>query len=690
MEMLSKKFPWHRGVLPLLAALVFGLAQQVSAQSNPITNYNNLVNDLNSGVTTITNFQPVTTISLTTTAETTIQITNNITIDAGTSSVLFQGSNLTRFFYVHPGAALTLNNLELTGGGSTNGGAIYNEGTLIISNCLLTGNMASNSSGASGGSVQPGFNGNGTNGGSGGNAAGGAIYSTGPLIILYSILTNNTAQAGSGGNGGNAGGEVGNGGSAGYGGNAYGGAMYSTGSSNVIYMTEFVDNDCFAGSGGFGGSFATNAPPFEGSGGAAGLGGSCAGGAAFVNGSLYMTNCLFFDNVAGAGSTGAAEVDSDGGGAEGSPGGSALGGGLFITNGMADALIENSIFFFNYCEGGDGGSTTLTNAIGGNGGLAEGGGVWSGAALTQMGFCTLATNLVYGGIGGTNFAGGLNGASGATNGWDIYRSAGVFDLSASILAGDASGNNMSDAVGVTDAGYNIISDASVIRSTIITTTRLNTNPDLDSGLLPDGPVVGGTKALQPMLTLQLLPNSPAGALVPGVPGLTFPETDETLDARSTPTCAGAFEILPLTLASNALLPTITSISPATNVTGAGSTGNLYRGGLHYQSPGFWLSMATRQQQHFRQRQLFRHNQQYSNHQENHHCQSRILHGHRQPHTFGRGRHQFGGGVGPDQPARHQGPARQPAQPALWGDRHFYRERRAFPAGLQLSMAVRQN
>ena len=56
---------------------------------------------------------------------------------------------------------------------------------------------------------------NGANGGNGGMAAGGAIYSTGPVIISYSILSNNFAEAGNGGNGGNAYGGVGNGGSAG-------------------------------------------------------------------------------------------------------------------------------------------------------------------------------------------------------------------------------------------------------------------------------------------------------------------------------------------------------------------------------------------------------------------------------------------------------------------------------------------
>jgi hypothetical protein len=577
MERFLKDFLSRRRVLALLPALVLGLARLGSAQTTPITNYSSLTNALYTGVTTITNFQTSLTISVTNPGAPTIQITNNVTINAGTNSVIFLGSGTnggTRFFYVHPNASLTLNNLELTNGGSTNGGAIYNEGTLIISNCLLTGNYATNISGASGSNGPAGIDSNGANGAPGGSAAGGAIYSTGPVIISYSILDNNLVAAGNGGNGGSGGGSTGNGGSAGYGGNAYGGALYSTGSSNVLYMTEFADNGCFAGIGGSGGSFSTNSTPAQGAGGAAGLGGSCAGGAVFVTGSLYMTNCLFAANLAEAGGTGPAEVDSDGGGAEGSPGGSALGGALFITNGAVGAWIENSIFFTNACYGGDGGSTVLTKAIGGVGGSAQGGGVWSGAALTQMGFCTLATNYVVGGGGGTNTAGGTSGATGAASGYLIYRSAGVFNLSASILSSYNSSSDNQNAVGVTDAGYNVSSDASPTNSTIITKTRTNTNPDLSSGLASFGAaIIGGTNGSQQMLTLEIPTNSPAASFVPGVPGVTFPATDEALQARSTPASAGAFEANAITIILTNGVPTnlITSTLPWTNLTGAGSS-----------------------------------------------------------------------------------------------------------------------
>ena len=49
-----------------------------------------------------------------------------------------------------------------------------------------------------------------------------------------------------------------------------------------------------------------------------------------------------------------------------------------------------------------------------------------------------------------------------------------------------------------------------------------------------------------MLTLAFLNGSPAAGFVPGVPGPTFPATDEVLQDRSTPTSAGAFEVNPIT------------------------------------------------------------------------------------------------------------------------------------------------
>ena len=137
-------------------------------------------------------------------------------------------------FYVAPGGSLTLLNLTISGGLNTNGGAIYNDtgGTLIISNCVFTGNTATNYAGVAGANATSQGNINGGNGGDGLSAAGGAIFSQGTLEVYYSIFNNNTVSAGNGGNGGNGiqsfvfGGNAGNGGS---GGSAQGGAIVCTG-----------------------------------------------------------------------------------------------------------------------------------------------------------------------------------------------------------------------------------------------------------------------------------------------------------------------------------------------------------------------------------------------------------------------------------------------------------------------------
>ena len=583
------KFPILARKFVLLTAAALGLATLASAQVTPISNYGDLATALGNGATSITNFNPTNsltqpiTINLTTVSAPTFHITNAVSIDAGTNSVIFQGNFATRFFFVHSTGTLTLNNVALINGGSTNGGAIYNQGTLILSNCVLQGNIATNGNGTNGGNGPLNGQGNGTNGAPGGNAAGGAIYNTGNLYIYSSILSNNLSQAGNGGNGGTATGAIGNGGtatgaignggSAGSGGNSYGGAIYSVGGTNLFYLTEFGSNACLAGSGGTGGGFATNtvgATGAGGSGGAAGLGGSSAGGAAFVSGLLYMTNCLFYTNMAVAGSTGAAEVDSNGGGAEGSPGGSALGGALFLSNAPSAATIDDSIFYLNVCQGGNGGNTSLNAAVGGNGGAARGGGIWSSAGFVYIRFCTFAANYLFAGTGGTNLGGGIGGSLGGTNGWDIFRASGNCGINSTILSFGAVGtSNTPDAFGVTDNGENVVSDLSVTRSTILPTSRLNTAPLLDSGFQPTTARAGGNFG-RFMPTLKILTNSPAAGFIPGVPGLTFPAVDEGLALRSTPTSAGAFEFNPLSsIQTNGVLPLPGTILPATNFTGAG-------------------------------------------------------------------------------------------------------------------------
>jgi hypothetical protein len=534
--------------LAVVAAL---LCRPVSAQTLAVSDYSTFKAALRS-YTNVTNFATNVTISLTSVGQT-LDITRSVTIDGGTNYVVFDGGQVTRLFTVQPDCQLTLKNVQVINCVSPySGGAIYNQGALIISNCIIAGNSVTNASGSNGVS---GVNGaNGGDGVSGGPALGGAIYSTGPVSIYYSVLGTNTAGAGSGGSGGAGtsgfifGGVGGNGGS---GGGAYGAALYSTGVSNVFIGTAFFNNVCTAGAGGSGGSAGSG--PFPGAGGTGAAGGSSAGGAVYVTGGLSASNCLFAHNTVTAGASGA---DASGN-HNGPDGGSAQGGGLYISSAAGSAYLRNCVFFENTCAGGAGGSGSTGVGAGGS---ALGGGLDSAAAATWMRFCTLATNTL------------TTATNGTILGFDVCGTGGVIWLSDSILSGGTNGTPeyVPNAYGVTDAGYNISSDASLTR--LSSHTLIDTDPVLDSGLaVYEGFSLGPTNVSGPkMMTLAILAGSPAAGIVPGLPGVSFPATDESGVARSSPTSAGAYEIAPLVIETNGQAPILNLRSNQYNVAAGGT------------------------------------------------------------------------------------------------------------------------
>jgi Immunoglobulin domain len=553
----------------LLAVLLVLCCREVSAQSIMISNYTQLRSTIvNTTASVITNFQTNITITLTSSGQT-IPINHSVLIDGGTNGVVIDASGLTRIFTIATNCQVVLNNLQLINGTSTNGGGIYNNGTLIISNCILAGNSATNVTGVNGTTNS---SSDGGNGGNGGTALGGAIYSRGPVSIYYSVVGTNNSLGGNGGTGGTGGSSLlfgYDGGNAGSGGGAYGAAIYCASSSNVFVSSQFFDNACTAGSAGSGGSPGSGS--FPGYGGAGASGGSAAGGAVYVapSASVFVTNCVFSENVVTAGASG---TDSSGNN-NGFNGGSAQGGGIFITAGVANAYFENTVFFGNTCTGGVGGSVTVGTFTGGNGGSALGGGLASDAAMTIVQNCTLATNTLAVGAAGTGTSGG--GSSGTARGWDLGRSVGAIKLFGSILSGGTNTtlNTMPNAYGVTDAGYNISSDSSLARASDDTIT--NTNPQLDSGLASyGGPYIGPFNLLSPpaFQTLAIVDGTPATNFVPGVPGLSFPATDELGNARGSPTSAGDYELNPITIDSNAPPPDLGFVDTASEIkTSVGDT-----------------------------------------------------------------------------------------------------------------------
>ena len=521
-----------------------------------------------------------------------IEITTNLLLYSVNSPPTITCSGPGRIFHVHTNVTLTLRNMVLTGGSSTNGGAIFNEGTLILHNCVFAANSATNASGAAGANASARGNDAGKPGQNGAGASGGAILSRGALLVYDSVFSNNTVNAGSGGNGGNGIAEFvfsGNGGNGGSGGSAGGGAIFCEGGTNRFFATEFVGNTCTAGSGGAGGTPGSGS--FAGKAGSDGTGGVGQGGALLVSGPLSVTNCLFTGN----------SISGGGGGGGQSGGGAALGGGLDLAKSTNAAYIENTVFFQNTCQGGAGG------------GVSRGGGLASAAALAQLRYCTFSLNSLP-----SATATGTNSTAGASSGWDVDRVAGTLKMGCSLLFGGAStnttyGTNITTVTNIasyttnittnvlniitnistnfaftyqtnittniltaatpsgsgslTDLGYNICSDASVAFT--VSTSHKNKDPQLDTALSASpGTNAVGLRGGSTMPTLALLQGSPAIGQIPGIPGISFPVTDQADQPRSTPASIGAFEANPI---STDVLVEFISEPPTNQSAALGST-----------------------------------------------------------------------------------------------------------------------
>jgi CSLREA domain-containing protein len=206
-----------------------------------------------------------------------------VRIMAPTSGVTVNGNNQSRVFEVGIGAALTLEGLTLTGGANASpsgsssyrlGGGIYNGGTLTISNCTLSGNLAGEYAGYDSG-------------------YGGGIYNGGTLTVRDSTFSNNKApffrssQTNIRGFGD-------------------GGGIYNTGSAAVINCT-FSDNYADTWGGGIyntvqGILTVNNCVLSNNHVGADRV--SSAGGALYNEGTLVIENSILSNNSAGTGGNG--------------------------------------------------------------------------------------------------------------------------------------------------------------------------------------------------------------------------------------------------------------------------------------------------------------------------------------------------------------------------------------------------
>ena len=254
---------------------------------------------------------------------------NGDTIDA---------SGYGRLFDVANGGSLTLENLMLQhgwafgSGAASEGGAIYNQGTLVLSAVTVQGNVAQGSDGVSK------KNGTGTPGNA---AAGGGIWSNGSLTLENgSLVQNNQAIAGNGGDG-----------PGGVGGDASGGGLYMAGGTSKLVGVTVNNN---IAQGGQGSTFPTNPPcPCTGR----NPDGSGYGGGLYVSSGTLTTSSDTLDGNQ------AIYLISDGETR-------AFGGGIFVANGTVN--LSSDVVDSNQARGTGGG-----NSNDGGGGIFIGGGTVS-------------------------------------------------------------------------------------------------------------------------------------------------------------------------------------------------------------------------------------------------------------------------------------------------------------------------
>jgi hypothetical protein len=220
-------------------------------------------------------------------------LTGNGTANPGYGDII-DASHGGRLFDVASGGSLTLQNMTLQNGqawpwgGPAQGGAIYNQGTLVLSQVAIVNNDA------------------GMQYLTLGDAAGGGIWSNGSLTVQNCLVMGNSAWGGDGWWGHP-------------GGNAFGGGIYIAGGTADITGSTFAGNRAQGG-------------PYYGS----AYGGAVyvAGGTVTMSGDTLGGDYPYSPNLGGGGNIAALDP--------GFPAGIAYGGGLYVAGGIV-SLTNDSV-----------------------------------------------------------------------------------------------------------------------------------------------------------------------------------------------------------------------------------------------------------------------------------------------------------------------------------------------------------
>ncbi|HEX4143209.1 MAG TPA: choice-of-anchor Q domain-containing protein [Pirellulales bacterium] len=422
---------------------------------------------------------------------------------SGPNATIITQLALDHVFQIAAGATLVLENVEITGGlsetdssgGTTeaDGGGIVDLGSLTLTNVAVVGNKAVSpvaGDAANGGGIYvnglplQGLTANGTNliaynsvitaagtrGGASGPASGGGVYSTGggTIDIEGTSLSDNFAEAGTGGSG--------NGQNGGAGGTATGGG--ASFSYTGVWIT--LNDDTIAGNtvwGGNGGSATGNL--------VGGAGGTAQGGGfADVLGMVNTTASTISGNTALGGIGGIGPL---GHGA----GGNALGGGIFMGNAASgiDDVYDDTIYK-NMALGG----------AGENAGSGYGGGVEDSMTSSSIWFTnsTIASNTAA--ASSSNFGGTAGQSSGGGIDHNLVTT-GSIKVTNTIIDNDMAATGPDFSGATTSSEYSLLGNAAAATgfNTGFDDNLLNENPDL--GPLQNN---GG-----PTYTMALLAGSPA-------------------------------------------------------------------------------------------------------------------------------------------------------------------------------------